>query len=92
MMDSCNCAAIWEQRNPIAQFNYGVLLATGNGIQMNKSLAAHYFRLSADDGLSEAQYRYAQIPIDGVEAEKNERVGIAYLRRAANQGLVSPQF
>jgi TPR repeat protein len=45
----------------IAQFNYGDLLDAGDGIEMNKSFAAHYYTLSADQGLARAQLIYALI-------------------------------
>jgi TPR repeat protein len=39
-----------EQGDRVAQFDYGAGLARGDGFPMNKSLAAHYFTLSADQG------------------------------------------
>jgi TPR repeat protein len=33
------------------------MLSKGEGIPMNKSLAAHYFILSADQGHADAQFR-----------------------------------
>jgi TPR repeat protein len=37
------------------QFEYGVLLSHGSGIPMNKTLAVHYFKLSADQGDPDGQ-------------------------------------
>jgi TPR repeat protein len=50
-----------DQGHPYAQFNYAVLLDTGDGIAMDKSLAAHYYKLSADLGTTPAQARYDSI-------------------------------
>jgi TPR repeat protein len=37
------------------QFNYGVMLENGEGIPMDESLAANYFKLSADQGFAKYQ-------------------------------------
>jgi TPR repeat protein len=39
-----------DQGTAVAQFNYALLLANGDGIGQSKSLAAHYFTLSAYQG------------------------------------------
>jgi TPR repeat protein len=41
-----------------AQFHYAVRLADGDGIAMDKLLAAHYYKLSADQGHPDAQFSY----------------------------------
>jgi TPR repeat protein len=35
------------------------MLAQGEGLSMNKSLAVRYFKLSADQGLVEAEFNYS---------------------------------
>jgi TPR repeat protein len=41
-----------------AQFNYGLVLDHGDGIPTDKSLAAHYYKLAADQGLTGARINY----------------------------------
>jgi TPR repeat protein len=38
------------------QFNYGVALAIGDGIPIDKSHAPHFFKLAADQGDAAAQH------------------------------------
>jgi hypothetical protein len=40
-----------DQGDAIAQCIYGVCLVNGKGVWMDKALAAHYYKLSADQGL-----------------------------------------
>jgi TPR repeat protein len=45
-----------DQGNATAQLLYGSMLFSGDDIEMNKSLAAHYFKMSADQGNVNAQF------------------------------------
>jgi TPR repeat protein len=56
-----------------AQFNYGVLLSHGDGILMNNSLAAPYFKLSPDQRNTNAQLNHGLLlhPGDGIEMNKS---------------------
>jgi hypothetical protein len=68
------------------------MLARGEGISMNKSLAAHYLKLAADQGFANAQWYYGDCLLSGVGTETNFQVGIEYLRCAADQSFVSAQL
>jgi TPR repeat protein len=39
-----------------------------------------------------AQHGYAQFLLDGVGLEKNEAIGLEYLKRAADQGFLAAQL
>jgi TPR repeat protein len=51
-----------------AQLLYRLLLATGDGISMDKSLAVHYYKLSADKGKAFVQFHSGRsfAPGDGI--------------------------
>jgi hypothetical protein len=59
---------------------------------MNKSLAIHYFKLSADQGSNLAQHLYAEQLLSGTDVQKDEKLGVEYLQRAADQGLIPAQL
>jgi TPR repeat protein len=56
-------------------YNYGECLAKGDGVDMNKPLAAHYFKLAADQGDARAQSNYGRrlVAGDGVDMNCNSR-------------------
>jgi TPR repeat protein len=68
------------------------MLSQDEGISMNKSLEVHDYKLSADQGLANAQWCYADCLFSGIGIETNFQVGIEYLRRAADQNLVLAQL
>jgi TPR repeat protein len=45
----------------------------GGGIEMNKSFAAHYLKLSADQGVARAQFHYGVLLAisDGITTNKS---------------------
>jgi TPR repeat protein len=53
---------------------------------MNKSLAAHYFKLSADQGLLSAQLHFAILLREGRVIEGNITLSAHYFKLAADQG------
>jgi TPR repeat protein len=55
----------------------------GHGIQMNKSLAAHYFKLSADQGYMHGRYQYGKLLLFG---EGIPKIMTLNLRRSAAVG------
>jgi hypothetical protein len=72
--------------------NYGFILARREVISMNESLAAHYFKLSADQGVVSAEAIFANILLSEQKDQRNTDLGVEYLRRAADHGLVSAQL
>jgi hypothetical protein len=67
------------------------LLYRGEGVLVNKSLAAHYFKLSADQNDGEAQYMYAVCLLEGQGVQKNDGMGAHYLQHAADAGVIQAQ-
>jgi hypothetical protein len=47
-----------DQGHAHAQFKYGFLLDTGDGVPMNKSLSVHYYKLAANQGHVYARLRW----------------------------------
>jgi TPR repeat protein len=68
------------------QFKYAVRLLHGDGIDMNKSLAAHYFKLLADQGDSSAQCNYGLMLLRGDGIDMNKSLAAHYLKLSADQG------
>jgi TPR repeat protein len=54
-----------SSRQSIAQFNYGSALENGDAITMNKSPAAHYYRLAADQDYPDGQFHYGLLLVSG---------------------------
>jgi TPR repeat protein len=76
----------------IAQFNYGLMLYTGDGIVMSKSLAAYYFKLSADQGDAQSQSAYGMMLRDGDGIVMNKSLAAYYFKLSADQGDAHSQF
>jgi TPR repeat protein len=74
-----------EEGDAAAQCNYGFLLCTGNGIAMDKSLAAHYFKLSADQGDASAQFNYAVLLQMGDGIAMDKSLAAHYYKLSADQ-------
>jgi TPR repeat protein len=53
---------------------------------MNKSLAAHYYKLSADQGFANAQFNYGVCLETGSGIEMNKSLAAHYFKLAADQG------
>jgi TPR repeat protein len=64
--------------------NYGVLLYDGNGISMNKSLAAHHYKLSADQGYAHAQFAYGVSLANGAGISINKSLAAHYYKLSAD--------
>jgi TPR repeat protein len=75
-----------DQANPAAQFNYGVHLYNGSGVERNLALAAHYFKQSADQGNANAQFNYGKVLLSGNGVAVDKALAMRYFRMAANQG------
>jgi TPR repeat protein len=91
-----------ENGNPIAQYNFGCRYINGDGVPQNLVEAAKWFRLAADQGVAEAQYRLGLWYLhqsacgniaDNLEKQAELQTEAAkWLRLAANQGYAPAQF
>ena len=52
-------------------YTIGLLLLEGDGIEMNKQEASHYFKLAADKGHVDSMYKYAKMNEEGDGIPKN---------------------
>jgi hypothetical protein len=84
--------ALAAQGDAKAQYNLGLMYASGEGVAADQQQALKWFRQAAEQGLAEAQYRLGVIyfrndivPIDYEEA-------IQWYRRAAEQGHAQSQL
>jgi TPR repeat protein len=94
--DYAKAAQIYQelaaQGDAKAQYNLGLMYASGDGVAADQQQALNWFRQAAEQGLAEAQYRLGVIyfrddivPIDYGEA-------IKWYRRAAEQGHAQSQL
>jgi len=56
-------------------------------VPRDHALAAHYFRLAADQGNAMAQCNYAMASLHGIRVPQDHREGARYHRLAADQGF-----
>ncbi|KAF0508857.1 kinase-like protein [Gigaspora margarita] len=68
---------------PDAQLKYGLCLFHGTGVEKNFPEAAKYFKKAADNGLVVGMYNVGNILYTGLTGIKNEKLGIKYIRKAA---------
>jgi TPR repeat protein len=67
------------------------MLARGEGISMNKSLAVHYYKLSADQGFAAAQYNYGFMLARGEGISMNKSLAVHYFKLSADQSFAEAQ-
>jgi hypothetical protein len=68
------------------EFSYGLRLISGDDTYMNKSLAADYFKLSADQGDAQAQFNYGGRLLMGDGISMNRSLAAHYFKLSADQG------
>jgi TPR repeat protein len=68
------------------------MLNNGDGILINKSLAAHYYRLSADQGIAVAQFNYGLMLNNGDGISINKSLAAHYFKLSADQGSAVSQY
>jgi hypothetical protein len=59
---------------------------------MNKSLAAYYFKLSADQGHAKSQFSYGIMLFHGDGIAMNKSLAAYYFKLSADQGHAAAQF
>jgi TPR repeat protein len=68
------------------------MLSHGEGISMNRSYAAHYYKLSADQGYAEAQFDYGMMLSHGEGISMNRSHAAHYFKLSADQSHAEAQF
>jgi TPR repeat protein len=67
------------------------MLLRGDGISMNQSLAAHYFKLSADQGEAKTQFEYGLILSCGEGISRDKSLAADYFKQSADQSFRAAQ-
>jgi len=76
---------------PIAQYDFGILYAKGEGVSIDYGEAVGWFRKAADQGLAPAQYAMGLAYAHGQGLPVNDAQAVDWLRRAAQQGYALAQ-
>ncbi len=80
-----------EQGDAQAQYNLGVMYATGRGVPQDDAEAVRWWRLAADQGDAEAQYNLGVRYADGRGVPQDDAEAAKWFRRAAEQGAAKAQ-
>jgi TPR repeat protein len=81
-----------ELENAVGQWPYGVSLRDGRGIPMDPKEAAHYFKLSADQGNPDGQWLYGECLRDGRGIPMDLQGAAHYFKLSADQGNADGQW
>ncbi len=81
-----------EQGHVEAQYNLGLMYASGDGVPENDAEAVKWFRLAAEQGFVLAQHDLGNMYYSGRGALKNDAEAVKWYRLAAEQGYRSANF
>ena len=79
-----------EQGDVIAQYNLGVMYATGEGVPQDDKEAVKWLRLAAEQGYSIAQYNLGVMYATGEGVSQDYQEALKWYRKAADQGRRRP--
>ncbi|WP_254218209.1 tetratricopeptide repeat protein, partial [Burkholderia multivorans] len=77
-----------ERGNRLAQFNYAMMLLTGEGVTANVDEGLRWLKRAANANMSHAQYVYGRMFDDGEFVARNPAEAHRWFLRAAKQGHV----
>lgn len=80
-----------ERGDAEAQYDLGVMYATGDGTEQDATNAARWYRRAADHGVAEAQYALGLLYSEGRGVPKDTDEALKLYRDAARQGVVGAQ-
>src|SRR5262249_35230744 len=80
-----------EKGDAHAQYNLGLLYASGQGIPQDLQKAAEWYRKAAEQGVSAAQYNLGVMYANGQGVKKDPQQAANWFQKAADQGLVAAQ-
>jgi len=82
-----------EKGTVYEQHSLGVLHSTGNkGVEISLKKSFYYFKLAADQGHGESQYRVARAYKEGKGISQSNKLAIQYYELAAAQGNPQPRY
>ena len=88
--------ALWEKMASLgdveAQYNLGVLYATGKGVGLSRPEAHHWFLMAAEQGHPAAQFEVGKTFETGLGAPKNPALADLWIRESAEQGYQPAQI
>lgn len=84
--------ALADQGHAQAQLRLGMLYASGKGVQLNYTQAAHWFQKAAEQNLPEAQSYMGWLHANGYGVEQDDKMAGHYYLKAAEQGLAKDQY
>jgi TPR repeat protein len=76
-----------ERGDANAQFNVGLLYATGKGVKKDPRLAAEWYRKAADQGVGAAQYNLGVMYANGEGLPRDVHEAVKWLQKAADAGI-----
>ena len=81
-----------EQGDAIAQYNLGLMSASGRGVPEDDVEAVRWFRLAAEQGLAPAQYGLGFMYETGEGVSEDDVEAVRWYRLAADQGYATAQY
>ena len=75
-----------EQGHVVAQYQLGLLYATGQGVTKDDAKARQWYEKAAIQGHTEAQVNLGVLLMYARGGQQDYKMAVYYLRRAANQG------
>ena len=75
-----------------AQYNLGVMYATGEGVHEDDAEAARWYRRAAEQGNAEAQFHLGEAYLSGLGVPKDVDEATRWYRKAAEQGDARTQY
>ena len=77
--------------DPEALFYLGICYYLGEGTEIDKNFAFHYFEKAAEKGYAQAQYNVGICYLNGDGVEKNSKLAFQWFLKAAEQGDILAQ-
>lgn len=86
-------AALWigkaaEKKLAAAEYNYGILLNNGWGVDWNPFKAYEFFKDAASDGMPQAEYIYGILNTNNLIVKKNWDKAYTWVKKASDQGYL----
>ncbi|KVZ12996.1 hypothetical protein WT99_02720 [Burkholderia stagnalis] len=81
-----------ERGDRLAQFNYAMMLITGEGVTANVDEGLRWLKRAADANMSHAQYVYGRMFDDGEFVARNPAEAHRWFLKAAKQGHVQAEL
>ena len=81
-----------DQGSEDAQYNLGVLYATGRGVPQDYAVALEWYRRAANQGSGDAQHNLGVLYATGRGVPQDDAVALAWFRKAADQGYAAAQY